>query len=468
MTTLPDTLPALSEALRSRRLTSVAVTEHYLARCAALEEAVGSFLTIDRDGALAAARAADARLDAGRDVTPITGIPLGVKDIIDVAGLRGTGHSPLYASRIPDRDAFVIARLRAQGAVILGKTATNEFAIGAHGSDAIQPNPRNPWSARHATGGSSSGSGTAVAAGEVPGALGTDTGGSVRVPAAFNGITGLKTSRGLVSRSGVMPLSEGMDSVGPMARTTACVALLLDAMVAVDPAESAQRPADVPSYLEASATLPQSWRLDRMTGFDAGLAPEYRSRLDQVEALLLGLGATRFDSGFDGLEEMDAASALIATAESWHLHRERLAATPGLYGRDARVRLHIGALISADDYLLAKQRAAACSAQFAACLPGDDILMLPMNGGPAPANGPLDPATLGYGHWEHVGTNGWVNALGAPALSLPCGLVDGRPVAVQLVSVAGRDALLLAVARALETALSEAGLALPPLDAPRP
>ncbi|WP_368518097.1 amidase [Rhizobium sp.] len=448
-----DTLAKASLALERGEISAVELTQACLDRCEALEPKLSSFLALEPEKALDMARLADAGRRSGGTVSAIAGIPLAVKDIIDVEGMRSTGHSRLYAQRLASRDAEVVARLRAQGAVILGKVTTNEFAIGAHDGDALAPNARNPWNVDHTPGGSSSGSGVSVASGEVFGALGTDTGGSIRVPAAFNGIVGLKPSRGLVSIRGVMPLSESMDNVGPMARTVEDVAILLDAMT-FQVNQGAAETVRAPETFHARANaIPQNASYVRVRDFDHLLPEAHLTALDKAEDVLEGCGVRRKRSLFKDLEELDAISAVIATAESWSYHRIRIARYPELYGRDARIKLHIGALISGDDYLLAKRRQAELVHSFETEMGASDFLLLPTTIGPAPKLSKTG-GMVNFQRWMHAGPNGFANALGGPALAIPCGLDAGLPLSLQIVGPNGSDAQVLGLGQHLANAFA--------------
>lgn len=450
-----DTIAGASAALAAGRLSAVELVQDHLALCRRLEPALHSFLTLDAEGALTAAAEADAARAAGQ-ATPLTGIPLGVKDVIDVAGLPSTGHSRLYADRKAEADAVAVALLRRAGGVLLGKLATNEFAIGLHDPQtALAPQPCNPWNLAHSAGGSSSGAGTAVAAGEVLGALGTDTGGSIRVPAAFNGIAGLKPSRGLVSRTGTMPLSETMDSVGPMARSVEDLALMLDAIGAPDPRETAQLARPVASYADASGTCPGGVRYLRLRRYDRLLSDGQLAALDAAEAALVATGARAVTVDLPDLDALDAVGTLMATSESWHYHRERLARHPERYGRDAKLKLMIGALISGDDYLLAARLRDRLSARVAGMFRSVDVVLTH----PALGAAPVAPARpkVSFATWAHAGFNMQANVTGIPALVFRTGMEAGLPVGAQLWGRVNNDALLLALGRAMERHLAEAG-----------
>src|SRR5579864_1890529 len=228
--------------LRSGKLTSTALTEHALDRIKIVDPKISSFITLTADAALRDAAAADADFAKGVDKGPMQGIPHALKDIYGTAGIRTTCHSKLLLDNVPKEDSVVAAKFKAQGAVLLGKLATHEFALGGPSFDLPFPPARNPWNPDHMPGGSSSGSGAGVCAGLFPLALGSDTGGSVRNPASCCGIVGLKPTYGLVSRRGVFPLSFTLDHVGPMTRTVADNALMLEVIAGHDPADPGSAP----------------------------------------------------------------------------------------------------------------------------------------------------------------------------------------------------------------------------------
>src|SRR5437016_8827852 len=243
----------LARMIATKEVSPVEVTRAFLERVAALDGTLKSFITVTGDSALDAARAAEADLVAGRVQGPLLGVPLGLKDLFNTAGVRTTGGSKILADSVPTADATVVRRLRAAGAIVLGKLNMHEFAYGPEGLNAHYGDARNPWDAdaHRIAGGSSSGSGVAIAAGLVPGSLGSDTGGSIRIPASLCGITGLKPTYGRVSRAGVLPLSWSMDHVGPMTRTARDCALMLHAIAGYDPADPTTSVLPVPDYAAA-------------------------------------------------------------------------------------------------------------------------------------------------------------------------------------------------------------------------
>ena len=231
-----------AHAIAARDISPAELLASLLERIEKLDPRIHAFIRLDAQAAMDAARAAGTEIAAGRNRGPLHGVPIGVKDIIDVAGLPTTCHSKILLDNVARQDAAVIARLRAAGAIIIGKLSTHEFAIGGPSFDLPFPPARNPWNPEHHPGGSSSGSGAGVCAGLFPAALGSDTGGSVRNPASACGIVGLKPTYGLVSRRGVFPLSFTLDHVGPLTRTVADTALMLDAMAGHDPADPGSAP----------------------------------------------------------------------------------------------------------------------------------------------------------------------------------------------------------------------------------
>ena len=237
-----------SEKIAQKKLSPVELTEALLRRAEELDPKLNAYLLKDADNALAAAQAAEKAIHSGRKLGPLHGVPFGLKDIVDTAGLRTTCHSKILADNIPQRDATVAAKLKAAGAILMGKLSTHEFALGGPAFDLPWPPARNPWNPNHHPGGSSSGSGAAVAAGMLPMAIGTDTGGSVRNPASCCGIVGMKATYGRVSRAGVFPLSYSLDHIGPMTRTVVDNALMLQAISGSDQRDPASANAAIPDF----------------------------------------------------------------------------------------------------------------------------------------------------------------------------------------------------------------------------
>src|SRR5437868_2504345 len=290
-------LPTIATAARliaSRRLSPVELTRACLQRIEALDGRLNSFLLVRAEAALAEAATAEAEIARGNYRGPLHGIPIAHKDIVETAGIRTTAHSKLLRDFVPRRDATIVQRLAAAGAILLGKTATHEFAMGGPSFDLPWPPARNPWNTDHFTGGSSSGTGAAVAAGLILGGSGSDTGGSIRLPAAYCGVTGLKPSYGRVSRHGVLPLAYSLDHVGPLAWTAEDCAILLQAMAGHDPADPASAAAAVPDYRAALRPDLRGMRIGVVRHFfesDYHIDSEAQSAIDAALTTMCGLGA---------------------------------------------------------------------------------------------------------------------------------------------------------------------------------
>ncbi len=430
--------------LAAGRLSSEGWTEALLARCQALQPAVAAWTTLDADGALAAARAADAELRARGRRSPLHGVPLGLKDCIDTAGLRTTGHSRLHLARVPERDAAVTARLRAAGAVLLGKQAMYELSYGGPSFDLPFPPARNPWDLERIPGGSSSGSAAAVASGQGPLAVGTDAGGSIRQPAAYCGVVGLKPTLGLVPKQGVLPMTFTLGEPGPMARTVEDCALLLDAIAGTRTA----------SGLGAGAA---GLRVGILRDFFDG--PAVRARPAVIAAVeagmsrLPGLGARLAPAEGPAPHDLDACGRVILLAEAFANHEAQLRADPSVYGKLARHRFALGAFLSAADLLQAQRMRQLLAAQMDALFESHDLLVCAAEVSGAPR---FDSAVSGesFPFVAQPSLRIPFNLTGHPALALPCGLdEDGMPLSLQIIGKRGGEGPLLSCAHALEAVL---------------
>src|SRR3954447_5576266 len=325
-----------ARAIAAKELSPVELISGLLQRIDRLDPKLNAFIRLDRDAAMAAARAAEAEIAAGRPRGPLHGVPVGIKDIIDVAGLPTTCHSKILIDHVAAADAVCVERLRGAGGIVLGKLSTHEFAIGGPSFDLPWPPARNPWNPDHHPGGSSSGSGSGVAAGLFPMALGSDTGGSVRNPASARGIVGLKPTYGLVSRRGVFPLSFTLDHVGPLTRTVADNALMLEIIAGHDPLDPGSAAATAGHY---AANLDRGVR-DLRIGFvrhfheiDLPADPEVAAGLENVAATLQRLGADIRDICLPALDEFGAVNRVILQSEAWAIHAPWLRERPGDYGQ---------------------------------------------------------------------------------------------------------------------------------------
>jgi len=349
----------LSAAIATRRLSPVELTDSLLRRIEALDRKLNIFIALDTAGARKAARQAEQDVLAGRSRGPLHGIPVGIKDIIDVAGLRTTCQSKILLDNVAATDATSVQKLRSAGAIILGKVATFEFAIGGPSFDLPFPPARNPWNLNHNTGGSSSGSGAGLAAGLFPAALGTDTGGSVRNPGSACGIVGLKPTYGRVSRRGVFPLAFTLDHVGPMARRAADVALLLKVIAGHDHADPGSHSNSklAENFSEDARSL-DGIRIGFVRHFherDMPADPEVVAALEQAAQVLTEAGATVTSVELPPLQQFAAVNRTILQSEAWAVHGQWLRTRPQDYGKLSRQRLLAGAFVTAEDYVQAQR-----------------------------------------------------------------------------------------------------------------
>ena len=446
------TVAEVARAIAARNLSPVELMEALLERIARLDPKLNAFIRLDADVAIHAARAAEAEIASGRQRGPLHGVPVGIKDIIDVAGLPTTCHSKLLIDNIASTDAVCVSRLRGAGAIVLGKLSTHEFAIGAPSFDLPWPPARNPWNTDHHPGGSSSGSGSGLAAGLFPMALGSDTGGSVRNPASACGIVGLKPTYGLVSRRGVFPLSFTLDHVGPMTRTVPDNALMLEVIAGHDPLDPGSAAAPAGHYTSALERGVRGLRIGFVRHFDEEdmpADPEVTAALEHVALTLQTLGAEIRDVRLPTLGEFAAVNRVILQSEAWAIHGQWLRERPGDYGQLARRRLMSGAFLSAGDYVQAARRRLEMIGAVEAALRDVDILLC------ASAMDPPcridDPEAVERTYPRQARTP--FNVTGHPALAMMSGLSSGGlPLSVQFVGRYFAEATLFRVAREWERA----------------
>jgi aspartyl-tRNA(Asn)/glutamyl-tRNA(Gln) amidotransferase subunit A len=447
---------AAARAIAARELSPVELTQALLTRIERLDPRLNVFIRLDGEAALAAAHAAEAEIMAGRPRGPLHGVPVGIKDIIDVAGLPTTCHSKILIDNVARADAVCVARLRGAGAIVLGKLSTHEFAIGGPSFDLPWPPARNPWNPDHHPGGSSSGSGAGVAAGLFPMALGSDTGGSVRNPASACGIVGLKPTYGLVSRRGVFPLSFTLDHVGPLTRTVADSALMLEAIAGHDPRDPGSAAAPAGHYAAVLEADVRGLRVGFIRHFhetDLPADPEVSAALDNVGRTLQSLGAQVRDVRLPTLGEFGAVNRVILQSEAWAIHAPWLRERPQDYGKLARRRLLPGAFYNAGDYVQAQRRRLEMIAAVETALREVDMLLC------ASAMDPPsrldDPVETERTYPRQARTP--FNVTGHPALAMMAGLSRaGLPLSVQFVGPYFGEARLFQVARAWERAAGTA------------
>jgi aspartyl-tRNA(Asn)/glutamyl-tRNA(Gln) amidotransferase subunit A len=452
------TLSEVAAAIAARKLSAVEATRACLDRITRLDARLRAFITLDADGALARARALDAELAAGRVRGPLHGVPLAYKDLCHVHGLPtscGTKTAEYFASEI---ECTAVARLTAAGAVTLGKLNMTELALGPFGDNPHHGNVDNPWKPGHVSGGSSSGSGAAVAAGLAHGALGSDTGGSIRLPAACCGIVGVKPTYGRVSRAGAMPLSWSLDHLGPMTRTVRDAALMLEIVAGHDPHDGTSSRRPVGALVAALERPPAGLRVVVPDNyyFD-GVTPEVRAAVEAAAGVLASLGVRVEAMRLPDPAVLGDVANVLARSESSAIHARVARDRPHELGPAVRSRLEIGFHISAHDYLQAGRLRARLAREFVTEVFAEtDAVLTPTIPEPPPAlaavtTGTVDEIVRRMGRFSRLTRP--FNALGLPVVALPCGVVaDGRPLGLQIVGRPFDEATVLRLAHAYEQA----------------
>lgn len=440
-------------ALRAKRVGSVELTRHALARIEALDRSINAFILLTRERALADAERADRELARGIDKGPLHGIPYGLKDIYETAGIRTTCHSKLLLDHVPKEDSVVGAKLKAGGAVLLGKLATHEFAIGGPSFDLPFPPARNPWNTDHFTGGSSSGSAAAVAAGILRMATGSDTGGSIRGPAFYCGTVGLKPTYGLVSRRGVFPLSYTLDHCGPLTWTVEDTALTMAVIAGFDPLDPASAEVTPPDFTAGLGRGLKGLRIGYPRHFFAkaeGVSPEIVASVDAAARLVESLGAVVEEITLPDYELFNACGRVILVAEAYAIHEQDLLARPGDYGRFTYQRIMPGAALTAADLVQAlRLRRELVEAVNHRALKACDALITANGLTPAPRFDAFGPDASPKTTVQTIP----FNVTGNPVLAVPTGLSqDGLPLGIQIVGRAFDEPTVLRIGAAVEAA----------------
>lgn len=443
-------------ALRRGQITAAALAAHALARIEEIDPQIHSFIHVTRRQALEEAERADRELQRGLDRGPLHGIPYALKDIYNTAGVATTCNSRLLLDHVPAEDAAVQFRLRAGGAVLLGKLNTHEFAFGGPSFDLPFPPVRNPWSLDHFTGGSSSGSGAAVAAGLVRVALGSDTGGSIRSPACLCGVVGLKPTYGLVSRRGVYPLSYSLDHCGPLAWTVEDAALTMEVIAGYDPLDPSSIDVPLPAFRSRIGQPLTGMRIGYARDFFAAAvstSSEVLSSIDAAAEKLGSLGAIVDPAGMPFFDLFKACNRIIMTAEAFSIHEHGLRTRPLDYGRYTYQRIVPGAALSAADLTQAfRVRTELTRIINKEVLTNFDVLITATVLTPAPR---LDEFLLDWPPPSSTMATHTApfNVTGNPALTLPWGFSkSGLPLGVQIVGRPFEEPVVFQVAAALEAA----------------
>ncbi len=436
MTELHDlTVAEAARAIREREVSAEELMSALLAVCSELERHLNVWVTLDEDAALEAARLRDRELASEGPRGPLHGVPVGVKDIYYTQGVLTTACSKILADFVPDFDATAVSKLRQAGAVIMGKTVTTEFACGD------PPPTRNPWNHAHTPGGSSSGSAVGVVAKMFPASLGSQTGGSVLRPAAYNGVVGLKPTFGRISRYGVVPVSASLDTMGHYGRTVEDTAMLLDAMSGYDPNDPGSVDAQIPNY-HAAALAPQSApRIGLVrTHFWEKATQETQEHADSIARQFAEAGAVVEDIELspDLFDEMLWAHRILMSTEGADFHREWFVDRADDYSPKVRVMIEDGLQVSAVDYLKAKDVQAAFTRDVTEAMRPYDVVMTPST----PSSAPRDLSTTGDPMFQSPFTFG-----GFPTITLPSGFdSSAMPLGVQFGTPHWEEAKLLSVA----------------------
>jgi aspartyl-tRNA(Asn)/glutamyl-tRNA(Gln) amidotransferase subunit A len=446
-------IAAAGAALRRKELSATDLTAASLNRIEAIDGRLHSFITLTGEIARQHAQQAEHELRSGIDRGPLHGIPIAVKDLYMTRGIRTTCHSAVLENWIPEYDATTVAKLREAGAILLGKLGMHEFAFGGPSVDAPFPAVRNPWNTEHIPGGSSSGSGAAIAAGLCYGALGSDTGGSIRTPSSHCGIVGIKPTYGRVSRYGVIPLSWSLDHAGPMARSVEDCAILLQAIAgfdAKDPAAANMLVGNFRADLKAGIKglrigVPRAGWFDENLGIDAATESVFNDALE----VLKSLGAKVIDIDGKPFSLARKANQTILVAEAYAYHEKTFQETPMKFGTSVRRRMLEGAFLSAVDYIGAQRARAVLNEHMGANFSRVDAFAVPGAPRPPEAFAGMDPNEQNL---RPSFTNPF-NLTGLPAICVPCGFTAGNlPSGLQIVAPPFEEATCFRVAHAYEQA----------------
>jgi aspartyl-tRNA(Asn)/glutamyl-tRNA(Gln) amidotransferase subunit A len=441
--------------LRRKEYSPVELTEALLQRIETIDGKLHCFITLTADLALHQAKQAEQDLRSGKDRGPLHGIPIVLKDLYMTQGIRTTCHSAVLENWVPDKDATAATKIREAGAILLGKVGMHEFAFGGPSVDAPFPAVRNPWNTAHIPGGSSSGSGAALAAGLCYGALGSDTGGSIRTPSSHCGVVGIKPTYGRVSRFGVIPLSWSLDHAGPMARSVEDCAVLLEAIAGYDAKDPASVNVDVPNFSSGLRQGIKGLRIGvpRAGWFDEslGVEPATEALFNQALKTLEELGATIIEIDGKPFSIARKANQTILVCEAYAYHEKRLQEVSEKFGSSVRRRMLEGAFLSAADYITAQRARSVLNEQIRQNFSRVDVFATPSAPRPPDAFATLDPNEQNL---RPSFTNPF-NLTGLPAISVPCGFTkENLPAGLQIVARSFDEATSFRVAHQYEQVTS--------------
>ena len=447
----------LSKLVQSKEISPVEIIEAHLTRIDATEPVLNSFITLLADQARKSARQAEKDIQAGRYKGPLHGIPVALKDLYNTGGVRTTSGSRIFDTFIPTEDCTVAAKFHQAGAILLGKLNMHQFAYGPTGENPDYGHMHNPWNPDMVTGGSSGGSGSAAAAGQCTITTGSDTGGSIRIPAALCGIVGLKPTYGLVSRYGLSSLSWSLDHPGPMTRTVEDTAITMNVIAGHDPKDVASAKVDIPDYTSALTGDVKGLRIGIVKEyFEAPLDPQVRKAVMDAISLLESMGADIKEVSYPMFNQSQAISSTVLMAEATAYHRDLLEKDGHQLYEPVRQRLEAGLFISAAEYLRAQQARSIFDQQGRRLLDEVDLLAGPTE----PVTAPEILASKVMAGEQEVGVVGALtqytrpyNINGFPAISVPCGFSDdGMPIGLQLAGRPFDELTVLRAAHAYEQA----------------
>lgn len=449
------TLVSAARMIRRKEISPVELTESVLARIARLNERMRAYITVTEDHARTRARAAERALSRRSTIGPIHGVPISLKDLFDTKGIRTTAGSKVLADRVPEQDATVVERLNKAGAVLVGKANMHEFAFGATTVNPHYGTARNPWDPDRVAGGSSGGSASSLALSLAFGSLGSDTGGSIRIPAAACGIVGLKPTYGRVSLFGAIPLSWSLDHIGPMTQTVEDAAVMLEVIAGHDPRDPYSRDVPVPQYTRAltgnikglRVGIPRSFFFEKLV---AEVETAVRSALRIMEKL----GARLVEIDIPNAPLNRAIFSNIASPEAASYHEPFLRAHADLYGPEVRNRLEAGRLLLSIDYVRAQRARTALKEEFKVAFKTADVIVTPTLPIPAPR---IDQPAVQWGNETEAVLSTLTrytrlfNVVGVPTVSLPCGFTsEGLPIGLQIAGKPFGEGTVLRAAHAYE------------------